>query len=234
MPTEQVGAGRKPYLGSPPAVGDAKRVRTLGAAVSGTEAGSLRTLHRPRATGHDARPSPMPSTFLPPRLCLRRVLLLGTILAVGTSAACAPSLLDMAALKAAIQGKIGEVDVKVSKVECPPERELRSGDRFDCTAIAESGVAITAKVEQQDGNGKVFFQIGNELYATDKVTEQIHTLLLNQGAKEATVTCPKGIAVAGGSGTLECSAKVDGADVLVRVPITDGTAQLDPAEIVKK
>ncbi len=176
----------------------------------------------------------MPS--LPFHACFRwsRALVPFAVLTVVASAGCAPSLLDMAALKSAIQAKIGEVEVKVTKVECPTERELRSGDRFDCTAVAENGVAITARVEQQDGNGKVFFQVGNELYATDKVTEPIRTLLLNQGATEATVNCPKGIAVAAGSGTLECAAKVDGADVIVRVPIVDGTAQLDPAEIIKK
>lgn len=153
-----------------------------------------------------------------------------TVVLGGLALAGCASTLDTAKLQSSIQGKLGEVDLSASNISCPSSVEVKAGNSFDCTATV-NGVPVKVTVTQKDDQGNVSYEIGNEVFSTEKVKPAIQDAFQKQGATSVTVSCPKGVVVAGGNGTFECTATVDGQTAKITVPLENGIAQLDKAAI---
>ncbi len=143
--------------------------------------------------------------------------------------ACAQSL-DTAKLQSSIQSKLGEVDLKADSITCPSSIEAKAGNNFECTATVK-GVPVKVSVTQKDDQGNVSYDIGSEVFSTEKVVPAVESYFKDQGATAVTVTCPKGVVVAGGNGDFTCTATADGQGYTVKVPLKDGVAQLADAEV---
>lgn len=144
-------------------------------------------------------------------------------------AACAQTL-DTDKLQSSIQSKLGEVDLKADSISCPSSVEAKAGNSFECTATV-NGVAVKVSVTQKDDQGNVSYDIGKEVFSTEKVTPAIESFFKDQGATAVTVSCPKGVVAAGGNGDFTCTATADGQTYTVKVPLKDGVAQLADADV---
>lgn len=151
--------------------------------------------------------------------------LLGALAVVG----CAASL-DTAKLQTSIQAKLGEVDLTASSITCPTSIEVKAGATFDCTATVND-IPVKVTVSQKDDQGNVSYEIGNEVFSTEKVKPAIQDAFTKQGATAVTVSCPKGVVLQGGNGSFQCTATVDGQPAKITVPLEKGVAQLDKADI---
>lgn len=151
------------------------------------------------------------------------------IVAVGCS-----SSLDMAKLKQAITDKLSEVDIKTTSVTCPAERPAKKDDTFQCTVLTDTNVTVTVDVKQNDDDGHIGFEVGKQVFTSVKVVPEIENGLRQGGNSVISVSCPKGIAIADGNGTLTCTAVADDQKYTVKVPIRDGVAQLSEEEIIQQ
>ena len=153
-----------------------------------------------------------------------------TVLAL---AGCATNL-DMVKLKQAIIDKLTEVEIKTKSVDCPAERPAKKDDAFQCTVTTDNDVKVTVDVKQKDDQGNIGFDVGKQVFTSVKVVPELENgLRSNQAASVVKVTCPKAIAITDGNGTLTCEAIADDAKYTIKVPIKDGTAQLNDEEITE-
>lgn len=136
--------------------------------------------------------------------------------------ACA-STLDTDKLSTAIQGKLAEVDLSASAISCPPSIPVQSGNTFECTATI-NGVPVTVSVRQTSSSGDVSFDIGREVVTVGDTSGSIEREIRAEGATDVAITCPKAVVLANATGTIECTALVDGERYTVSIPVTDGTA----------
>lgn len=151
----------------------------------------------------------------------------GLAAVVAFSAACSASTLDIGKLEQSITDKITAVDVPVKSVECPENREVKAGDAFECTAITGNDVRVSIAVTQKDDTGNIGFEVGKQVFSSEKVVPVIEQNFSDNGRSVIAVACPKGVAVADGNGVLDCTAKADDIDYLISIPIRDGVAQLN-------
>ncbi len=151
--------------------------------------------------------------------------------AVGVALVGCNSTLSLGSLRQSITDKLAEVDVKVTSVDCPNDRPAKKDDTFNCTVTMEGGQSITVQVRQTDDAGSLSFDVGKQVFATRNVVPELERGLKGSGFAAVVVTCPKGIVIPGGAGTLTCTATADGQGFVITVPIKDGTAQLNDEKL---
>lgn len=146
--------------------------------------------------------------------------------ALGIGLGACSKVVDTSPLERSIKEKIEGIDIVVTSVDCPDRRDAKSGDTFQCTATTDGGVAITVQVTQKDDNGSLGFDVGRQVFSTEKVDPEIRRMLEVQGNATIDVTCPKGVVTDDGKGTVACTATADGYGYDITVPIADAVAQL--------
>jgi hypothetical protein len=143
--------------------------------------------------------------------------------AVSVLAACEGGL-DMAGAEAAIQTGLAEqLEMPIAFVSCPEERELKSGDVFECTATAETGGDLTIQVTQVDDAGNIEWELtnGDEVLLLSLLEESIVAGLADQLDVEATVDCGGKMRVSVPGQTFECMATAGTSSSAVVVTIND-------------
>lgn len=155
--------------------------------------------------------------------CGRRRLTAAVVaMAAAGMVACA-STLDTDKLNNAIQAKLAEVNLSASAISCPSSIPVQSGNTFECTATI-NGVPVTVSVRQTSSSGDVSFEIGRAVVTVGDTSGSIEKEIRAEGATDVAITCPKAVVLANATGTIECTALVDGDGYTVSIPVTDGKA----------
>jgi hypothetical protein len=115
----------------------------------------------------------------------------------------------------------------VERVDCP-ERKIKKGDTFTCTAIVE-GQSLRLAVTQTDDEGTVDGQPEQALLSVEKATTAIESSIREQTGIAAQVDCgDKAVLVKDVGATFDCTARApDGSTRRVAVTVKDLEGNVD-------
>ena len=139
---------------------------------------------------------------------VRKILFLELIVVVTLSAGCV-RYLDMKNAEAIIKTGLNEqLGLAFSSVTCPETREMKTGDVFECKAVAETGGDLTVQVTQSDDQGKVNWKLvnGEKVLSLTAVEEQVKDGIAKQLKVDASIDCGGKRRVSVPGQTFECTA----------------------------
>jgi len=151
---------------------------------------------------------------------------------VATALAACTSMLDMEAVKAAISAGIaGQTGLEIATVTCPADREIKTGDVFECTASPSVGGELVVQVTQDDDAGNITWSVTqtNGLLDLTKVVAAVHDGLMQQASVDAAVDCgvDKYRAAIPGD-TFTCNASTtDGQQAVVDIEVVDAEGNVN-------
>lgn len=134
---------------------------------------------------------------------------------LSTAAAVAFSLLALTActpkisktnLESLVTTTFAKQNFKLKTVTCPGEREIKAGDKFECTGELDEGGKVTIKMDQKDGKGMFEMDVVGAVVRDTELTT-----FVAKTHPGAVVTCPKKMAVLLKGEKLDCTL-VAGAD----------------------
>lgn len=138
--------------------------------------------------------------------------------------------LDTNALHQSIsQGIDAQLALPLASVECPPDRTIKAGDTFECTAIPKAGGQLTIAVTQKDDEGNISWEVTKTdgLLDLAKVETAVREGLKTQAQVDVKVDCGgrwKAIKV---GEVFECqSAATDGRSAVVEVTTDDAEGNI--------
>lgn len=135
--------------------------------------------------------------------------------------------LDAAELEATVAQELNDQGAPVEQVTCP-ERELREGDVFQCTAKLD-GQELRIEMTQRDAEGNVDYGVLEALLETERVETVGADLIGQQAGTSLELDCGTNVWLVKRPGdTFECSATTsDGERLPVVVTVKDADGNVE-------
>lgn len=168
----------------------------------------------------------MPALVLPHRLAPLVASLVPVVILVGS---CTAPTVDVSPIVLPVTKAFNDLGLTVADIECPPKVEQAVGSSFQCTVLTDKGAKAPVTVTQT-GEGdqvRLTWVLGKDVVVLDKhlpgFTAYAHTV-----SPDLTVSCPKAVVLAGGTGKVVCDVKDSkGQTGKLNVTMTDGAPSTD-------
>jgi hypothetical protein len=126
-------------------------------------------------------------------------------LTLGTSLFAMGCGLDHKKLEDSITSECKTKNLVLKSVECPKDRPIKQGDKFDCSGVSEAGDKLVFHVTQDDDKGNIKWELDGKIIELKAFSEELKKQL--HGAE---VTCPAKTLVVKKDSTFDCEMKGEG------------------------
>ena len=103
-------------------------------------------------------------------------------------------------LEASVKSAFEKANLKFKSLSCPADKELKAGDKFECTGELEEGQKATVTVTQKDDKGSLAYDVVGSVEQESAIAE----FVTKKSGVKTELTCPKKIAILRKGDTFTC------------------------------